>query len=1272
MLLGLINRASAYTLIITATGASPVWPSMPVSFSINQLGSPQITNGSDFAAVQAAFQTWQNDSLASISFQYAGTTPVATVGQDGLNVVTFVDDSVPLGSDTVASTFEFLTVDGTGTTVIQEADIAVSTSVQFSTSGESGKYDLQSVLTHEVGHFLGLNHSGLISSVMEPYGQAGQLDERTLTYDDMAGAAELYPTSTAFNNTGAISGVVLAGGTPVFGAHVVALDANGTPTVSVISNPDGSFELDFLPAGFYRLYAEPLDGPVHEQNIGGTPSSFYYQLGLGFGTTYLGNVSDISRAKTAQVAAGQLTQNAEIDVLPAVTVNISHPANFSQRIPVGTQATLTLGGTALSSGDTFSVSGANITLGSPSYGGSLTPDAPTSAQIGLSISTSAVPGPKNIQVLRSGSGSSVLSGAFVVTNPPPTNITVSPTSGSQTGGTGVSISGQNFQAGAQVYFGGLAASSVSVLSATSITAISPANVSGPVNVVVVNSDGTWGVQASGFTYVAQAPAITSVSPLSGTSGTPVTIQGNQFSAHIPNLSVQFNGTSATITGATATSINVVVPYGATTGPVTVSVLGQGATGPTFTVTPAPASTNFASTTQAFIDASPANGGTPLTFGNNDDAAALVPLPFTFTLFNKSYPAGSSISVITNGWMSLDAVTTPEYAHGSLPGTTVQRPDGSTAKIPSALIAPFFEDLFIKGTGGVSMATIGTAPNRRFIVEWLNAGINDEQGNDVGANITFEAILFEGSNDIEFVYGSLSGARSDGSSATVGIQDSTRTQAVQSGFNQSILSSGTVIGYHFINGSYVQPGTVVPSTTQSYSITNRGGTSFVTSGTAPSTTAGYAIVLPNSGTPTPSGIAIFGYRPNGVLVTEAGVPATPVLRTGRIYAEVAGAVNTGVAIANPNAQVANISYYFTDSNGNNFGSGTTTIPAAGQIAKFLNQAPFNGTNVQGSFTVTSDVPVGIIALRGLTNERSEFLISTLPVLDLSATVPSALVTLPHFADGGGWTTQIILVNPGDSAISGSIAFTNPNGQAATLTANSKTSNTFPYSIAPRTSFKLLTAGSGSTTQSGSVQISPSSGSAAPVTEAIFSYRPNGITVSEAAVPAVSGSTLRMYVEGSGAPGGVGSIQSGVALANLSSSSANITFDLTGLDGTPLVSGSMTLPGNGQAAEFLNQILPSAPQPLKGILRITTSGSNVAVVGLRGRYNERGDFLITTTPASVETANPGTAGSLFPHIVDGGGYTTQFILFDQAASGSMSGTVMFYGQDGNPLGLVLNTN
>ena len=206
---------------------------MPVPFWINNSGSSQIANGSEFAAVQAAFQTWQNVPTAAVSFSYMGATPVGTVGQDGMNVVTFVDSSVPLGSDAIASTFTFFNFDATGTLTIQEADIALNTSVAFSTSGEAGKYDIQSVLTHEAGHFLGLDHAGLLSSVMTAYGTPSQLDQRTLAYDDMAGVTEIYPNPSAIASLGGLAGTISAGGTPVFGAHVVALDANGTPLVDV-------------------------------------------------------------------------------------------------------------------------------------------------------------------------------------------------------------------------------------------------------------------------------------------------------------------------------------------------------------------------------------------------------------------------------------------------------------------------------------------------------------------------------------------------------------------------------------------------------------------------------------------------------------------------------------------------------------------------------------------------------------------------------------------------------------------------------------------------------------------------------------------------------------------------------------------------------------------------------------------------------------------------------------------------------------------------------
>ena len=225
--------------------------------------------------MKSAFQSWQNVSIANVSFLYKGTTPVPTVGQDGLNVVTFIDDSVPLGSETVASTFLFFSIDGTGNLAIQEADIALSPTVAFSTGGDPDKYDIQSVLTHEVGHFLGLDHSALLSSVMTPNIAIGQLDQRTLSYDDMAGLASLYPQNSAFSALGGISGSITLSGAPMFGAHVVALDINGTLIASTISNPDGTYEIDFLPPGSYHLYAEPLDGPITEQNIGGTATSYY-------------------------------------------------------------------------------------------------------------------------------------------------------------------------------------------------------------------------------------------------------------------------------------------------------------------------------------------------------------------------------------------------------------------------------------------------------------------------------------------------------------------------------------------------------------------------------------------------------------------------------------------------------------------------------------------------------------------------------------------------------------------------------------------------------------------------------------------------------------------------------------------------------------------------------------------------------------------------------------------------------------------------------------
>lgn len=452
----------------------------------------------------------------------------------------------------------------------------------------------------------------------------------------------------------------------------------------------------------------------------------------------------------------------------------------------------------------------------------------------------------------------------------------------------------------------------------------------------------------------------------------------------------------------------------------------------------------------------------------------------------------------------------------------------------------------------------------------------------------------------------------------------------------------------------------------FTFTNRGGITATSDGTASELRVGWGrIQIGPSGT-TPSGLAIFGLRQNNVLVTEAAVTGSAAIQSGRIYAEIDGAVNTGLAIANPNNQSAALSFFFTDQNGN-FGSGSTTIPPNGQIAKFLDQAPFNGrSSFSGTFTFNSSVPVSVIALRGLSNERGEFLITTLPVADLSIPASQSTLQFSHFADGAGWSTQVILVNPSDAILTGSVQFRNPSGQNATVTVNGQAGSSVTYSIPARSSGKLQTSGGSAGVTVGSVRVVPATGSSSPSGLGIFSLRSGGMTVAEAGVPDVPAATaFRLYAEAAG------SVQTGLAVANTTAAPATVTLELTRLDGSSTgLTGTMIVPANGQSAMFLDQVqgFASLQVPFRGVLRVSSAAS-ISVLGLRGRYNERNDFLITTTPPINENASASSSTLYFPHFADSGGYTTQFILFSGVAGQASSGTLQLFSDSGQTLNLTL---
>src|SRR5262249_44065936 len=152
-----------------------------------------------------------------------------------------------------------------------------------------------------------------------------------------------------------------------------------------------------------------------------------------------------------------------------------------------------------------------------------------------------------------------------------------------------------------------------------------------------------------------------------------------------------------------------------------------------------------------------------------------------------------------------------------------------------------------------------------------------------------------------------------------------------------------------------------------------------------------------------------------------------------------------------------------------------------------------------------------------------------------------------------------------------------------------------------------------------------GGAAPFGFAIFSFRNGATAVSEAAVPAAPvGNVFRVYAEASGdfKTHAIGSVQTGLAITNTSSNTATLMLELFNLDGSVARrAGTLSIPANGQLTSFLDQIteLASLQTPFQGTLRVSSPAS-ISVIGFRGRYNERGDFLITTIPAMNEASPP----------------------------------------------------
>ena len=372
----------------------------------------------------------------------------------------------------------------------------------------------------------------------------------------------------------------------------------------------------------------------------------------------------------------------------------------------------------------------------------------------------------------------------------------------------------------------------------------------------------------------------------------------------------------------------------------------------------------------------------------------------------------------------------------------------------------------------------------------------------------------------------------------------------------------------------------------------------------------------SGTGASSGFAIHEFE-------------SPLIQFGRLYAEVNGPTNTRLIVVNPDDQPVEVSFLIADHTGNsNYGS--ASIAGHEQLTGFINEAPFYApSHFIGALTFASSKPVSVTALNVFTNERDELLVSPVPVTDLSAPAIREPQVIPDFAAGGGWATNIILVNETEDVLTGIIQVRDAAGRGASLDLDGKVSERFAYSIAPRSSEKFQASNVGDRIQTGSLQIIPAQGMPSPVGVAQISYRNAGVTLTETSIQALPPATaFRFLLDRSAEDTEAGSIYPALIVANPSRNTVTVALELENLDGSPTgITGMITLPPNGQQAAFLTEIpgFGSLSASFQGMLRVWSS-IQISVVGAIIRFNERGELAVEILPPVNDSATEGTEHSL----------------------------------------------
>jgi len=485
-----------------------------VTVVISSSGSSDIVDGSHTPAIQNAIAAWN---------EVGGTTAhmreVISSAQrnrtdwesNDLHMILFDEDNssgfFPEGSATVAVTPVWFYSSGR----ISDADVLFNgRGFEFTTSGEAGKFDVQDVATHELGHLMGLDHSGWAGASMYPYVDQDVTLHRSLSLDEVGGLRHAYPGGPFARITGAV--VREQGGSAVAGAHVVVRDSSGRPARSFLTDNSGVFTIYGLDPGDYSLYVDPLDQPVSANNLGGG-----WTVETDFGSVLNGSVT---------VSAGETHDVGVLFVPPSTDMALGRNSDdYPLACEIGFTTSVMVRGASLFPGSLLSASDPTLVVGEPTWNG-------WNVTFQVTVPVGTDPGHVDLEVWNTSGELSILPAAIELVPTAPTVSGVFPAVATTIGGTDIAITGSGFRSGARVVLGDAVyadGESCEVLDEGTIRLTTTPGAEGARDVVVIDPTGVEGRKASGFSY-ADLPTVQSVFPDAGSSGggTRVVVTGFHF------------------------------------------------------------------------------------------------------------------------------------------------------------------------------------------------------------------------------------------------------------------------------------------------------------------------------------------------------------------------------------------------------------------------------------------------------------------------------------------------------------------------------------------------------------------------------------------------------------------------------------------------------------------------------------------------------------------------------------------------------------------------